>query len=234
MKYLLCLTLLIILLFGLPGFASRPSVVVIHHEMKEDGGRAIVTIGIQTALSLEMTVSGVLAHPNTLHIPANTSQLVQITILGETRNGSITFTNQENGIIVPFKIWRECSMDAEALADCAKALAEMASCVISNDIAVQTSCAGCGALTSATILLADGVAVCTVGSAGVCSVTLPVLVPFTLASGGFCLLCAQNLARVTLECANSSLALRACSHCSKCSSNLSHPPSPPSGLDILQ
>ena len=92
MKQLFILILSTILTGSLTGVALPEPVVITHHEMKEDGKQAVLTIGLETPTSIQIAVTGVTAEPDSLFSRANTYQVIQITIMHETRDGYVRLT----------------------------------------------------------------------------------------------------------------------------------------------
>ena len=205
-------------------------------DMKQELDKAIVNVGVETAVPINVAVSGVLATPNYISIPANTSQAIRIDILGETLDGTITFSNPEQGVLTKLKLGRELLKDAVRVADFLSKFKSTIDDCSSLDESAMFTCGLCGATSSIMASLFTIDTACSVSTAGVCSSSYMDLVPFIPIEGYFCVLCIENRALALAKCMKSTFSLFSHMHCKGCyrGTVIIAPPSPPSNLRIIK
>jgi hypothetical protein len=233
MKTIFSLVLGVVIMFPWATFGFAAPVVFNELDIREEGDRAILVIGLKSALSLEVTVSGVHADPISLHMPGNTSQRLKFNILGETQSGYVTFVTSDQKVVSSFKLRRECSMDALKLLACAKDLAGTAwDCQVRNDDRVVFTCGACGLTSAGVLSLITMDSVCTGATTGICSPSYLLLIPLVPVTGASCYLCTQDLALAAFDCAQSTFSLLSSGHCNVCESEIKESPSAPSNFLI--
>jgi len=193
-------------------------------QVKEDGQKSVILIGLETSIPLDLNVSGVSAKPNSLRIQAKTSQLVKIEVDGESRIGSIRFSNPTYGIIAQIKTSREQSMDYSRLLEFLKDAYDLTKCLVDNpeDYLLQAHCSSCGIEAGVLVGLGSLETICS-GTLGICTPALPVLFPLIPVTSATCALCLYDIGRVSWDCAKAAVALTSAGHCEFVDCGLSPP-----------